>query len=81
MKANITAGVKDEDLVKEIRMNFISSSLIRKRIKELVAAKERAAVVNAVSSSAYDSPSWALKQADTVGYIRALRECIDLLED
>lgn len=27
----------------------------------------------------YDSPSWALTQADTVGYIRALQEVIELL--
>lgn len=27
----------------------------------------------------YDSPSWALEQADAVGYIRALHEVIELL--
>lgn len=81
MKASITANIKEEDLAKEVRMNFLSSGITRKRIKELLLAKERAAVATAVSPSAFDSPNWALAQANMVGYIRALRECIDLLED
>ena len=30
--------------------------------------------------SDYESPSWAYKQADTIGYNRALTELLDLME-
>ena len=30
------------------------------------------------SSNDYDSPSWAYKQADKVGYIRAMKQIIEL---
>lgn len=33
-----------------------------------------------VSSTDYDSPSWAFKQADRNGYLRAYQEMIDLVK-
>lgn len=81
MKSSIVAGITDEGLEKEVRMNFLSSSIIRKRIRELISNKETSAYKDSVSSSAYDNPNWAFKQADTAGYIRALREIASLLDD
>lgn len=81
MKTSITAGIKDVDLAKEIKMNFVSSGVIRRRIKELIKTKEEVAYTSSVLESGYDSPNWTFKQADTVGYIRALREVASLLED
>lgn len=81
MKKNITAGITDEDLVKEIKMNFLSSSVIRKRIRQLIKDKEESAFSVSLSKEGYDSPNWTFKQADAVGYIRALREVASLLED
>lgn len=81
MKQNITAGIQDLDLVKEVKMNFTSSAVIRRRIREIIADKEASAYKSSMASKAYESPNWGLKQADTVGYIRALREVASLLED
>jgi len=81
MKKNIVAGITDEDLVKEIKMNFLSSGVIRKRIRQLLADKEEAAYNASLSKEVYESPNWAQRQADTIGYIRALHEAISLLED
>ncbi len=81
IKSSILAGISDEGLVKEIRMNFVSSSIIRKRIRKLLQDKEESSVRSSLSKDGYDTPNWALKQADSTGYIRALREVASLLED
>ncbi len=81
MKTSITAGVSDEGLIKEIRMNFISSSVIRRRIVDLIRKMEESAYASSVAKVGYDNPNWTYKQADTVGYIRALRDVSGLLED
>lgn len=65
-----------KDKQEEFKKNVISSQKVLDRLREIcyntiqngVAAKE----------TDYDSPSWAYKQADLNGYLRAYREIMQL---
>lgn len=80
MKSILFQGL-DPALEKELRGDFKSSQLIRKRIIEVMEKKidDRRRV--SVDKQNYDSPSWALEQADAIGYERSIRELISLLTD
>jgi len=45
-------------------------------LKEILQSK----IPTFVPSTDYDDPSWAYKQADRNGYVRALKEVIELIE-
>ena len=79
MKQSWTTGL-DKDLTTEIKQHFASSSILRKRLIEMLLDKEREASKGGRSKSGYDCPNWAYKQADLVGYNRALEEVISLIE-
>lgn len=78
MKQSWTKGLTPE-LEKEIRGDFKSSLLIRHRLKVLIEDKINVARDNSVAKSGYDIPNWPYKQADSIGYERALKEIIDLI--
>jgi len=80
MKTNYTKGVKDVGLKQEIKQNFIASQLTRERltmiIDEMIGQCERMSR----SSEGYETPNWAFKQADSIGYLRAMHEIKELLK-
>lgn len=78
MKKSWTEGL-DVDLAKEIRGDFTSSHLVRKRLKELLEDKIRVSHKNSLTKDGYEIANWALKQADQVGYERAINDVIDLI--
>lgn len=78
MKTTITKGLTEEE-TKEISMEFISSVYLRKRLISVLEDRISSARQVTISSSSYDSPSWAYSQADNNGYERGLREVISLL--
>lgn len=80
MKSLITKGL-EPDVAKEIRGDFKSSLLIRRRLTTLIEEKIENARKGLRSKEPYSSPSWAYLQADGVGYERALHEIINLLSD
>lgn len=81
MKTSWLSGVKDASVKKELRANYIASKMIRERLTEMLDTKLSSSVRASRSSESYDSPNWALKQADATGYQRALEEVKSLLED
>lgn len=81
MKTSWLSGVKDASVKKELRANYIASKMVRERLTEMLDAKLSSSVRSSRSSESYDSPNWALKQADSTGYQRALEEVKSLLED
>ena len=81
MKTSWLGGVKDASVKKELRANFLASNMIRRRLVEMLVAKLSSSVRASRSSESYDTPNWALKQADATGYQRALEEVKSLLED
>lgn len=77
MKTVWTKG-KNKEEVKDIKSTFLASLVVRKRLQEILA--ERLVSVDKSSPDDYETPSWALKQADKVGFKRALQEIYNLLE-
>lgn len=50
------------------------------RLKEIIDNKIDTARKEGLSSKSYDKPSWPMYQADKVGYERALREILELID-
>jgi hypothetical protein len=60
---------------------YASSAFLRKRLVQILEAfeeEERNARLKAVE---YESPSWALRQADSIGYARALKRVMAILTE
>ena len=79
MKKSWTNGL-EPDVEKEIRMAFTSSLLLRKRLTEMLNKKELENYRTNISKADYECPNWALKKADAVGYARALKDILELIE-
>ena len=80
MKTSWTKGITDKGLADEIKGNFISALLTRKRLIELLEEKSNSYDRKAMNADGYDCPNWAYKMADIQGYKRALSEVVSLLE-
>jgi hypothetical protein len=79
MKSTWTAGL-DEEQEKEIREEFVHSSFLRSRLTQLLNDKIMSGAEFRNSKKQYEYAAWPYLQADSVGYERALREIISLLE-
>lgn len=80
MKSTITKGLTEDERM-EITQDFIRSHALRKRLSAIFNEKISSSRGKSISVDAYDSPNWALRQADEIGYERALNEVISLLSD
>jgi hypothetical protein len=80
-KKTWTAYVKDEDRKKEIEQSFRAAVVMRKRLIEILKRKQEGSFKNSFLEEGYESSNWALKQADSRGYERALHEIMSLLQD
>lgn len=78
MKLNWTKGLSGE-AKRDIQLEYASSSNLRKRLEVLLREKQASSQKAIISKESYDSPNWAYKQADNVGYLRALEEVISIL--
>lgn len=70
----------DKDQAKDVRADFISAHILRKRLTEILEEKietKRTAIRN---DQNYDKPNWSNYVADSIGYERALQEVISLIE-
>lgn len=65
--------------VEDIRDNFGASSLIRLRLSEMLNKKIDSTRNASRAKDGYANPNWALVQADTIGYERALKEVIHII--
>lgn len=79
LKTSLTKGL-DNDHKEEVEQSYKACSVYRKQVIRLLNEKIDAKRKESCKSSEYDSPSWAFKQADAVGFERAMRELILLLE-
>ena len=70
---DIPAGEREE-FTKTILNSQIALDKLRKIVYNRVMSGEKVSVVD------YDSPSWSHKQADANGYVRGLREILDILD-
>lgn len=78
LKSSWTSGMSEEDALK-LKEEFAKSAPIRVRLIEMLEKKFADEAKSRVSKLGYDSPNWALLQADSVGFQRALKEVISLL--
>lgn len=81
MKTVWFKGITNKDQRSEIRQDYLKSLPARLRLKELLEDKIESARSARRGNSSYDSPNWALLQADSIGYERALFEVISLIYD
>lgn len=79
MKTVWTAGL-EKDAAKEVRADFISAQLLRKRLTQLLNEKIDTKRSALRKDQTYDKPNWQNYVADGIGYERALTEVISLLE-
>lgn len=80
MKTAITKGLEPA-VVLEMRGMFTSSLRLRKHLQSLLQTKIDAHFKAQYARTEYDVANWAEKQADSMGYCRALAEVISLLDD
>lgn len=78
MKSSLTKGLNEQERM-EVTQEFIASAHFRKHFCSLLRERASAHRTNAGGLAAYDSPNWALRQADLIGYERAILEVISLL--
>jgi hypothetical protein len=79
MKTSWTKGLTEQEIL-DIESAYKASSLIRKRLIDILKDKVDANRKSARSKTSYDNPNWAYLQADNSGYERALHDLIDLIQ-
>lgn len=78
MKLDWMRGLKQEEKEKRIEM-VQSARPTLELLKEILSSKLEGMQTEMLSQQNYESPSWGLKQADSVGAIRELNYVISLL--
>lgn len=76
VKSSLLAGL-EPDQAKELKADFISAHLLRKRLTEVLTTKIESKRTNV--SRDYDNPNWNNKVAHVFGYEEALKEVISIL--
>lgn len=79
MKLNWTKGLSG-DAKKDVLQEYASSGNLRMRLEVLIREKQSSAQKAIIGKDSYESPNWAYKQADHIGYLRALEEIVSLLK-
>jgi hypothetical protein len=76
MKTSWTQHIKDPAEKETFQVSVRSSAHVLERLAEILCDKLEADAKS--SKEDYHAPAWAYRQADKVGYARALQEVIDL---
>ncbi len=79
MKTVWTKGL-EKDEAAEMRSLFTQSARVRVRLSQILSDKMDAADNASLSKDGYETANWAYKQADTVGYRRAIKEILSIIE-
>ena len=78
MKTAIIAGLDKEDK-EEIEQAFLASARLRKRLSDILEGRVENARKEIRKVEGYENPAWPYRQADMIGYERAIYEVISLL--
>lgn len=78
MKSILLKGL-EPDQAKELKGDFLSAHILRKRIIEVLNEKIESRRTNV--SRDYDNPNWNNKVAHVFGYEEALKEVISILSE
>lgn len=80
MKMTWTKGLEKE-LAKDVRVNFVEALVLRRRLVQILNDMAEDSQRLSRSKLGYETPNWALLQADSRGYERALHEIISLISE
>tara|TARA_Y100000310_G_C20394159_1_gene674242 strand:- start:410 stop:727 length:318 start_codon:yes stop_codon:yes gene_type:complete len=80
MKTAILKGL-EPDIKAEVRGLFKSSLTLRKQLVKVLETKVSEHFRAQYNRDNYDNANWAYAQADSMGYVRGLREVISLLSE
>lgn len=80
MKTVWTKDLKTDDLKAEFKTAYVASKRVRDRLSTLISEKIETNRTKRRSEEGYESPNWSHKQADSIGYERALYEVLSLLD-
>lgn len=80
MKTVWTDGL-EPDVLREIKGDFVSSKLVRKRLKKIIDDKIETKRASVRKDTNYEKISWDNYIADALGYERALYEIISLIDE
>lgn len=69
----------DEDQKKELRADFISAQVLRKRLTKMLNDKIETKRTMMRNDDNYEKANWNYLMADSLGYERALQEIISLI--
>lgn len=69
----------DEDQKKELRADFISAQVLRKRLTKILNDKIETKRTMMRNDDNYEKANWNYLMADSLGYERALQEIISLI--
>lgn len=75
-----TKNLQSEDEKKEFEELLLRSSVLTRRIKEVLALRLEALENVELSAKAYETAAWAYKQADINGARRELRYLVSLFD-
>jgi len=78
LKSKFISGIPKEEQ-EELEELFRLARPVRERLSTLMEKKAKAA--NSNMKDQYESASWAYKQADLNGYLRAIKDLLTYLED
>ena len=82
MKSNWTKGLKrGSDEWRDLEAAYAASSLLRSKLVEILKDLHETEVKSRLSSTDYENAAWAYKQADAIGFSRAITKVISLLAD
>lgn len=79
MNVRWTKGLSKED-ADTVKAEFLNSSFTRSRLISMLEDYKKELERNAEGKKEYDSPNWALKQADLVGSKRTISLIIEMLK-
>lgn len=79
MKTLLIAGLPEKD-AEELTLAYQHSAVLRQRFVKIMQDKIDAERKASLKKELYDS-NWGLKQADSIGYIRALEEIIAFMQE
>ena len=79
LQTSLLKQCKDETQRIEVRQGYLASYEYRQALIETLKGKREAARKTSLTKDSYESSNWAYKQADNVGYQRAIEEILKYL--
>jgi len=80
MKSKLTKGLETDEK-KEFRGAFLEALQFRKRLTVVLDNEVASLQASMRNEDSFDSPNWALKQADRVAQTKALLRVISLINE